>query len=120
MKTVLLYVMALAYLAAGINHFWHPRFYLRLMPPYLPVPHLLNQAAGIAEIGLGILVLVQTTRPYAAWLLAVMLLLFTLVHIYMLQQAMRQPHYFVSPAAAWVRLLLQPVLIAWALWYTKP
>lgn len=112
--------MALAYVAAGLNHFRNPRFYLRLMPPYLPVPQLLNQASGIIEILLGILLLSKSTRPVAAWGIAAMLCIFMLVHIYMLQQALRQPAYFMSPVAAWLRLLLQPVLIAWALWYTQP
>src|SRR5689334_12717840 len=65
LKIVLLYVMAVGYVAAGINHFWHPRFYLRIMPPYLPAPHLLNYASGIIEILLGVLLLVKTTRPFA-------------------------------------------------------
>lgn len=112
--------MALVYVAAGINHFWHPRFYLRLMPPYLSSPQLLNQLSGIAEILLGLLLLTNTTRPFAAWGLAALLLAFMLVHVYMLQEALRRPGYFMSPRAAWLRLLLQPVLIAWALWYTRP
>jgi uncharacterized membrane protein len=120
LKTVLLYVMALGYIAAGINHFWHPRFYLRLMPPYLPAPQGLNYLSGIIEIVLGILLLAEATRPVAAWCLAGLLLLFMLVHIYMLQQALHQTAYFISVQAAWLRLLLQPVLIAWALWYTRP
>jgi uncharacterized membrane protein len=70
LKTVLLYVMALGYIAAGINHFWHPRFYLRLMPPYLPAPHGLNYLSGIIEIVLGVLLLAEATRPVAAWCLA--------------------------------------------------
>jgi uncharacterized membrane protein len=120
LKTVLLYVMALGYIAAGINHFWHPRFYLRLMPPYLPAPHGLNYLSGIIEMVLGVLLLAEATRPVAAWCLAGLLLLFMLVHIYMLQQALHQPAYFISVRAAWLRLLLQPVLVAWALWYTRP
>jgi uncharacterized membrane protein len=120
LKTVLLYVMALIYIAAGINHFWHPRFYLRLMPPYLPAPQLLNHLSGTMEIVLGVLLLVKTTRLLAAWGIAAMLLVFMVVHVYMLQQALHQPGYFMSVRAAWLRLLLQPVLIAWALWYTRP
>lgn len=120
LKIVLLYGMALLYIAAGINHFWHPRFYLRIMPPYLPAPQLLNYVSGIIEIVLGVLLLAKATRPLAAWGLAFMLLVFMVVHVYMLQQALHQPDYFMSPRAAWLRLLLQPVLIAWALWYTKP
>jgi len=120
LKTVLLYVMATLYVAAGINHFWHPRFYLRLMPPYLPAPHLLNLLSGAIEIILGALLLLWPTRPLAAWGVAAMLLVFMLVHVYMLQQALHQPGYFMSVRAAWFRLLLQPLLIAWALWYTTP
>lgn len=120
LKIFLLYLMALLYIAAGINHFWHPRFYLRLMPPYLPAPQLLNHASGIVEIVLGILLVTKSTRPFAAWSIAAMLAVFMLIHIYMVQQALRQPGYFMSPAAAWLRLFLQPVLIAWALWYTRP
>lgn len=112
--------MATLYMAAGMNHFWHPRFYLRLMPPYLPAPQLLNYLSGVIEIVLGALLLAKTARPLAAWGLALLLLIFMVVHIHMLQQALHQPGYFMSPRAAWLRLLLQPVLIAWALWYTKP
>ena len=120
LKTVLLYVMATGYIAAGINHFWHPRFYLRIMPPYLAAPHLLNYASGIIEILLGVLLLVKTTRPFAAWGIAGMLLVFMVVHIYMLRQALHQPGYFISVPTAWLRLFLQPILIVLALWYTKP
>lgn len=110
--------MALIYIAAGFNHFRNPRFYLRLMPPYLPAPQLLNQISGVAEIVLGVLLLVKSTRPVAAWAVAAMLAVFMLVHIHMLQQSLLQPGYFMSPTAAWLRLALQPALIAWALWYT--
>lgn len=112
--------MALGYMAAGINHLWHPRFYLRIMPPYLPAPQELNYLSGGIEILLGVLLMIKYTRPCAAWSLAAMLLLFMLVHVYMLQQALHQPGYFISARAAWARLAFQPVLITWALWYTKP
>lgn len=112
--------MATIYIVAGINHFWHPHFYLRLMPPYLPAPHLLQYLSGVIEIVLGVLLLVKAARPLAAWSLAILLLLFMMVHIYMLQQALHRPDYLMSPRAAWLRLALQPVLIVWALWYTKP
>src|SRR6478672_10976813 len=120
LKTVLLYVMAIGYIAAGINHFWHPRFYLRIMPPYLAAPHLLNYASGIIEILLGVLLLVKTTRPFAAWGIAAMLLVFRVVDIYILQPAPPQPNYFISVPQGWRRVALQPVLIVWALGYTKP
>lgn len=111
--------MALLYIGAGINHFWHPKFYLRIIPPYLPAPHFINSASGVAEIILGVLLMMKFTQVFAAWGIALMLLVFMLVHVYMLQQALSQPHYFVTPLMAWLRLALQPLLMAWALWYTR-
>ncbi len=119
MKLILLYVMALLFVLAGINHFWHPKTYLRIMPPYLPMPQLLNYVSGIAEITLGIMLCFKVTQKLAAWSIAIMLVLFFSVHIYMLQQSLNKAPYALSPAMAWGRLLVQPLLIAWALWYTK-
>jgi uncharacterized membrane protein len=119
LKIILLYVMAFLFVLAGINHFWHPETYLRIMPPYLPVPQMLNYASGIAEITLGIMLCFNATQKWAAWGIAIMLVLFFAVHIFMLQQSLDKAPYAVTPAMAWARLLLQPILIAWALWYTK-
>jgi uncharacterized membrane protein len=33
-----LYLMALIYIVAGLNHFRNPRLYLKIIPPYLPNP----------------------------------------------------------------------------------
>jgi uncharacterized membrane protein len=110
--------MSALYIGAGLNHFINPRIYIRIIPPYLPAPHLINYASGISEILLGILLLVEMTRHLAALGIIVMLVLFMLVHIYMLQQSLRQDHYLIAPTIAWLRLLLQPVLIAWAYWHT--
>jgi len=112
--------MAFLYIAAGINHFIKPRFYLRIMPTYLPAHEMLNYASGIAEIVLGIFLLFKTTRPYAAWGIVLMLVVFMIVHVFMLQQALKQENYLITPTAAWIRLALQFVLIAWAIWYTRP
>jgi uncharacterized membrane protein len=47
-------LMSAIYLAAGSNHFWHPRAYLKIMPPYLPAPLALVYLSGAAEMGLGL------------------------------------------------------------------
>ena len=49
-----LYVMAVMYILAGINHFRRPRLYLKIIPPYFPKPKLLNALSGFAEIALGV------------------------------------------------------------------
>lgn len=111
--------MAALYMAAGANHFLQPAMYLRIIPPYFPHPTAISYASGIAEIILGALLLFKKTRYWAAWGITFMLVLFFAVHIYMLQQALVHKDYYISPAVAWGRLLLQPFLIAWALWHRK-
>ena len=113
LQQVSLYVMALLYAAAGINHFVNPKFYINIMPKFLPVQNLLNQASGVAEIILAIGLLFASTRKISAWLIVVMLIVFFIVHI---------SHLFNPPKGAegykywflYIRILLQFVLIYWA------
>lgn len=119
LKTLLRYLMSALYIGAGLNHFLHPQTYVRIIPPYMPCPAFLNGASGVAEITLGVLLYFNKTRKPAAWGIAIMLLLFFTVHVYMLQQALKYEGYIISAAQGWVRLAVQPLLILWALWYTK-
>ena len=58
-----LYLCALLYIAAGINHFVNAEMYLRTMPPYLPAHEVLVALSGVIEIVLGVaLVLRPKTR----------------------------------------------------------
>jgi uncharacterized membrane protein len=120
-KRVLLWIMALFYVVGGLNHFIHPEFYLPMMPPYLPWHGGLVFLSGVAEVGLGIAVLIPAIRPVAAW--AIILLLIAIfpanVHI-----ALHNIRVFGAAEGAgvwnWVRLPVQAVLILWAWWYTRP
>jgi uncharacterized membrane protein len=107
-----LYAMAFLYAGAGINHFINPKFYLGIMPKFFPMPNLLNQLSGVAEIILAIGLLVASTRQISAYLIIAMLISFFAIHI---------SHLFQPPKLAigkewflYVRLALQFVLIYWA------
>jgi uncharacterized membrane protein len=117
-KLPLLYLMALCYIAAGINHFWHPGFYTNLMPSWLPWHLELVYASGVAEIFLGVALFPQATRRWAAWGIILMLIVFLIVHVHMVMNLQLYPT--VSLVVLWLRLPLQGVLIAWAWWYTSP
>jgi uncharacterized membrane protein len=118
MKRLSLYLMALLYVAAGINHFVHPAFYLAIMPWWLPWPGPLVQLSGVCEILLGLLLLPAATRRFAAWMIIVMLIVFFVVHIQMLIDYSREHHPLLWVAI--VRLPLQFVLIWWAWLYARP
>ena len=57
MKEISLYIMAVLYILAGANHFVKPKFYLRIMPPYIPWHKAMIYISGAAEIFLGLLLL---------------------------------------------------------------
>ena len=66
MKHLLRAVFALFFVGAGVNHFIATGFYLRMMPPYVPWHLAMVQISGVAEIVLGVLLLVPaatTLRP---------------------------------------------------------
>lgn len=116
-REVLCWLMGLLYVAAGVNHFWHPDFYVNIMPPYLPWHLELVYLSGLAEIVLGLLVIIARYRVMAAWCIVAMLIVFMMVHVHMVMHQELYPS--VSPALLWLRLPLQGLLILWAYWYTQ-
>lgn len=117
LRTLLGWLMGLFYLAAGINHFWHPGFYLNIMPPYLPWHEPLVYLSGAIEMLLGLLIFIPRYRALAAWAIIAMLIAFMPVHIHMVMNPELYPT--VPEYVLWLRLPLQAVFIAWAYWYTR-
>jgi len=117
-KLGLLGLMALGYIGAGINHFVSPGFYVSIMPPYIPWHLAMVWISGVAEILLGVGVLIPKTRRVSGWLIIAMLAVFMTVHVHMLTAPEGT---FDAPRwALWARLPMQAVLAAWAWWVTKP
>lgn len=108
---------ALLFIGAGANHFRVPQFYESIMPPYLPWHYVLVILSGIAEILLGIGLLIPQLSVYAAWGLILLLLAVFPANIHMAMHPEQYPN--IPTIALWIRLPLQLVLIAWAFWYTR-
>jgi len=49
----------------GYNHFANPKFYLDMMPPFLPYHKFLVDLSGVIEMAVGIAMLVPSIRPLA-------------------------------------------------------
>src|SRR4051812_49819032 len=113
-KPVMLWLMAILYVAAGVNHFVRPDFYVKIMPPYLPWHLELVYASGVAEIVLGLLVLLRKWRSPAAWGLIALLIAVFPANIHMALHGELYPD--LPPLLLWARLPLQFVLMAWAYW----
>ena len=117
-KEILKWVFGVLFALAGANHFVHTDFYLGIMPPYLPWHTALVYASGAAEILLGVMLLFRRVERLAAWGMIALIVAVTPANLHMAVHAELYPRY--SPAALWVRLALQIILIAWAYWYARP
>jgi uncharacterized membrane protein len=122
LKKISLIALILGYLVAGINHFIHPEGYIKIIPAYFPIHATLNILAGCCEVSFALLLIFAKTREFAAWGIIFMLIAFIPVHTQMVRDA---PFMLgtlkVTPLIAWIRLvILQPLLIWWAWWYTNP
>jgi len=118
LKQISKVVMGVLYIVAGINHFLSPALYLRMMPKALPAHQFLVDLSGVAESVLGILLLVPRTSTRAAWGLILLLIAVFPANVGMAVNPERFPE--IPQWAAWIRLPMQAVLIAWAAWHTKP
>lgn len=112
MNTASLALMTVFYVVAGVLHFTHTEFYLKLMPPQLPAPLALVYISGVIEVALGVLLLVPATRGAAAWGIIALLVAVFPANVYAATQG-------VAGAGGYVRLPFQAVLIAWAWWHTR-
>jgi uncharacterized membrane protein len=104
------------FILAGLNHFVQPRFYLRMMPDYLPAHEELVVASGYAEIALGVLAFFPRLRGLTRWGLLALLVAVFPANLNMALHPERYPR--ISPALLWLRLPLQPALMAWVWWAT--
>lgn len=114
---ILKYLMAVAFIAAGINHFVQPDFYINIMPQWLPAHAFLVALSGATEIVAGVMLAIPRTSRWGAWFIIAHLVVFFAVHIDMIANAERYPD--MTAAALWIRLAIQFVLIGWAWLFTR-
>lgn len=116
LKTISLYTMGAFFITAGIGHFVATKFFLRIMPPYIPWHKPVVYLSGLVEIGLGVLLFIPEFTGWAAWgIIALLIAVFpaNLYHYTSGGAGMRIPGW-----ALMLRLPLQVVLIGWAYWHT--
>lgn len=117
MKTISKNVLAIFMIGAGTMHFVNPAFFLKIMPPYLPLHNELVLLCGVCELLLGILLLVPACSRWAAWgIVALLIAVFPAnLHVFQHQELLQAP-----PLVHLLRLPLQGIFILWAYWHTRP
>ena len=106
-------------LVAGTGHFTNTHSFLAQVPPFLPTREFIVQASGVVEIAIALaLLFARKQLPVIGVLLAVF---YVLVFPGNISQYLTHTSAFGldTDGSRAVRLLFQPVLIAWALWCTE-
>lgn len=122
-RTVLLFLLAAVMIGAGVMHFIVPGFYVALIPPSWPARLAAVYISGVAEILLGVLVVIPRTRRLAAWgLIALFIAVFPANIYHAISGGLTDPDLpasMANPTNAWLRLPFQAVFIAWAWMFTR-
>jgi uncharacterized membrane protein len=101
----------------GLSHLRKPEQLMYMIPAFLPNPGLLVFLSGIAEIVLGLGLLIPETRFWAAWGLILLLIAIFPANINVAVNNLPPPGGLpAKPWYVWSRLLFQPVYILW-IWY---
>jgi uncharacterized membrane protein len=116
-RTALRWVLAGFMVFAGSRHLVDADSFLGQVPTWLPFRTPVVWVSGVVEIGLGLALALTRAgwRRRTGWALALFLVLVFPGNLY---QAIAGTDAFGldTPARRWGRLVLQPVLILWALW----
>jgi uncharacterized membrane protein len=119
-KELLRVILAVALIIVGTTHFTAWDQYVRIVPPQLPYPLGLVYLSGFYEILGGIGLLVPPTSQAAAWGLIALFIAVFPANINMAVNHIVIDNIPDSDLLRVLRLPFQPLLIAWAWWYTKP
>ena len=117
LKLISTAVLSVGMLWIGLAHFYNSEFFDRIIPNWLPAHHTLTLVSGFFEIAGGVGIMIPALRRAAA---IGLVLLYIAVFPANINMALHPPaKYSHEVALLWLRLPLQFVLIAWALWLSK-
>ena len=105
---ILKIVIALFMIYAGIQHFLKPAFFMPFVPEFLPLKTTIIYASGVAEILVGVLLLIKKYAKICAIGILVLLFLFLPIHIW---DVFSETPAIGSQKAALIRLPIQFLLI---------
>ncbi len=115
------WLLGAALLFAGIGHLTYGREeFLAQVPPWLPIdPDFVVIASGVVELALGLALLLARGRwrVWVGWATALFFLAIFPGNIAQFTER-RDGFGLDTDLARGIRLLFQPVLVAWALWST--
>ena len=111
--------MSLLYVIVGVNHFTNTDFFVAIVPPVISWKEEAVLISGIIEIVLGLLLLFNQTRKFAAWGIILLLIAVFPANIYLYLSDIPRDVIGISKNKALLRLPFQIPLMIIAYWHTK-
>jgi uncharacterized membrane protein len=111
-----LYLMAVLYILAGLNHFRTPELYQKIIPSFIPQKKHINEICGFLEIIFGVYLFIPVFSSLAAWSIMGLLVVIFPANIYMALN--NEASLGIPKWILFLRLPLQFILIYWAYQYT--
>ena len=121
-KLFTIYIFSLLYIFIGIKHFINPNPFLAIMPRIIPIylHELFVYLSGFFEVLLGLLLLFDNSRKYAAYGIILLLIAVYPANIYLAFNDIPQKALNISSfLASWIRLPIQFILIGFAFWHSR-
>ena len=107
--------LAALLIIAGIGHFTAPDYFRSLVPSWLRHPRPFVAAGGVADIAVGVAILIPATREFGAWSAAALVSAYMVSHLDAVRTMRRgHPHLLWRPWAVAARILVNLAYIAWA------
>jgi uncharacterized membrane protein len=111
---------AVMFILIGVMHLATPRKLTYMIDGWLPYALQLVLISGILEIVLGMGLLVDGVKVYAAWGLIILLIAMFPANIYVAIKQLPAPGGLpAKPWYTWSRLAFQPVYMAWVWWCVR-
>lgn len=109
--------MSLFYILMGFKHMVSPKYFLPMMPPFIPCKKLVIYISGLLEIILAIFLLIEDSRWHAAVGIIILLIIVFPANIYVAISSEARKKLKVGMFFSIVRLLFQVLLILIAYWH---
>ena len=110
------FLLGLAFISIGIQHFYQPEIFNAIVPKYLGWPSFWNYSSGAMEILFGTGMMFSTTRKYSARALVILVMLMSLANLNMWMNDVPFNGSRLSTSGHIIRWTIQAVLLAVLLW----
>ena len=107
------------YIIIGIKHFTNLKFFMAIMPPYIPFHEELIYISGFFEVLFGLLLLFNKTRKIASWGIIILLICVFPANIYLYYSEEAREILKITKDQALIRMPFQIPLILIAYWHSS-